>query len=71
LPRFAYLAVTHALAAVRPLPMSDREKDAEILVPCHRIAALERRPGGGRARFGPKDRAFLAAPLTPLPREFP
>jgi hypothetical protein len=30
LPRFAYLAVSHAFAAVRLLPMSDREKDAEI-----------------------------------------
>jgi transposase InsO family protein len=29
--RFAYLAVTHAFAVLRLLPMTDREKDAEIL----------------------------------------
>jgi hypothetical protein len=40
--RFAYLAVTHAFAAVRLLPMNDREKDAEILVSRHQIAVLER-----------------------------
>ncbi|MFF1613396.1 hypothetical protein ACFVYA_36985 [Amycolatopsis sp. NPDC058278] len=31
LVRFAYLAVTHAFAALRLLPMTDREKDVEIL----------------------------------------
>jgi hypothetical protein len=30
--RLAYLAVSHAFYVVRLLPMSDREKDAEILV---------------------------------------
>ncbi len=29
--RFAYLTVTHAFAALRLLPMSGRDKDAEIL----------------------------------------
>ncbi|MEY9941192.1 integrase core domain-containing protein [Streptacidiphilus sp. MAP5-3] len=68
--RFAYLAVTHAFAALRLLPMSDREKDAEILVLRHQIAVLERQLGGDRVQLGPEDRAFLAALLVPLPREF-
>jgi hypothetical protein len=61
LPRFA---------AVRLLPMSDREKDAETLVLRHQIAVLERQIGGDRVQFGPEDRAFLATLLVPLPREF-
>jgi hypothetical protein len=32
--RFAYLAVAHAVAALRLLPMSDREQDVEILALC-------------------------------------
>jgi hypothetical protein len=32
LPRLAYLTVTNARAALRLLPMSDRDKDVEILV---------------------------------------
>jgi transposase InsO family protein len=67
--RFAYLAVTDAFAAVRLLPMSDREKDAVILVLRHQIAVLERQLGGDRVQLGPEDRAFLAALLVPLPRE--
>jgi hypothetical protein len=67
--RLAYLAVSHAFAAVRLLPMSDREKDAEILVLRHQIAVLERQFGGDRVQFGAEDRAFLAALLMPLPRE--
>ncbi len=50
--------------------MSDREKDVEILILRHQIAVLERRLGGDRLQFGPEDRAFLAALLVPLPREF-
>jgi transposase InsO family protein len=67
--RFAYLAVTHAFSAMRLLPMSDREKDAEILVLRHQIAILERQLGGDRVTLTPEDRAFLAAVLAPLPRE--
>jgi transposase InsO family protein len=67
--RLAYLAVSHAFAAVRLLPMSDREKDAEILALRHQIAVLERQLGENRVQFGPADRAFLAALLVPLPRE--
>ncbi|MEY9873673.1 hypothetical protein ABH931_003162 [Streptacidiphilus sp. MAP12-33] len=70
LMRLAYLAVSHAFAAVRLLPMSDREKDAEVLVLRHQIAVLERQLGGDRVTLAPEDRAFLAVLMVPLPREF-
>jgi transposase InsO family protein len=68
--RLAYLAVSHAFAALRLLPMSDREKDTEILVLRHQTAVLERQLGGVKVTFTPEDRALLAALLVPLPREF-
>ncbi|MGW3572171.1 helix-turn-helix domain-containing protein [Streptomyces sp. NPDC000941] len=54
---------------LRLLPMSDRNKDAEILALRHQITVLERQLDGDRARFTPGDRAFLAALLhrPPLP----
>ncbi|MEU1393092.1 MULTISPECIES: hypothetical protein [unclassified Nonomuraea] len=68
--RLAYLTVTNAFAALRLLPMSDRDKDMEILVLRHQIAVLERQLGADtRVRFAPEDRALLAAFLTSLPRE--
>jgi putative transposase len=68
--RLAYLAVTNAFAALRLLPMGDRDKDVEILTLRHQITVLERQFGAGtRVRFAPEDRAFLAALLTSLPRE--
>ncbi|MBM7082986.1 integrase core domain-containing protein [Micromonospora humidisoli] len=66
--RLAYLGVTNALALLRLLPMSDRDKDAEILALRHQIMVLERQLGGGGVRFNPADRAWLAALLHPLPR---
>ena len=66
--RLAYLGVTNALALLRLLPMSDRDKDAEILVLRHQIVVLERQLHGERVRFAPADRAWLAALLHPLPR---
>jgi hypothetical protein len=39
--RLAYLGVTNAVALLRLLPMSDRDKDAEILVLRHQIAVLQ------------------------------
>ncbi|MFC7646138.1 hypothetical protein ACFQX6_40275 [Streptosporangium lutulentum] len=66
----AYLAVTNTFAALRLLPMGDRDKDIEILTLRHQIAVLERQLGADtRVRFAPEDRAFLAALLAPLPRE--
>jgi putative transposase len=53
---------------LRLLPMSDRDKDAEILALRHQIMVLERQLGGDRVRFHPADRAWLAALLHPLPR---
>ncbi|MGW7007027.1 integrase core domain-containing protein [Streptomyces sp. NPDC054933] len=67
--RLAYLAVTNAFTALRLLPISDREKDTEILALRHQITVLERQLGGARVKFGPEDRAFLAALLAPLPRQ--
>lgn len=55
-------------ALLRLLPVSDRDKDAEILALRHQITILERQLGGNRPRFSPADRAFLAALLHRLPR---
>ena len=52
--RLAYLGVTNALAMLRPLPMSDRAKDAEILALRHHT----HRPHRGISN---------ARPLHPLP----
>ena len=68
LVRFAYLAVSNAFAALRLLPMSGREKDAEILALRHQISVLQRQLGDKRVRFETADRALLAALLGTLPR---
>jgi hypothetical protein len=57
--RPACLTVANILAALRLLPMSDRDKDVEILALRHQITVLERQLGPSRARFAPEDRAFL------------
>ncbi|MEV5499514.1 hypothetical protein AB0M50_29345 [Nonomuraea fuscirosea] len=68
--RLAYLTITNTFAALRLLPMSDRDKDVEILVLRHQITVLERQIGADtRVRFAPEDRAFLGALLASLPRE--
>ncbi|MEU0562678.1 hypothetical protein [Dactylosporangium sp. NPDC006015] len=66
--RLAYLTVTNTFAALRLLPMGDRNKDVEILALQHQITVLERQLGADRVKFAPEDRAFLAALLAPLPR---
>jgi len=66
--RFAYLAVAHAFAALRLLPMSDREKDVEILALRHQLTVLQRQLGDQHPQLRPEDRAFLAALLAPLAR---
>lgn len=66
--RLAYLGVTNAFALLRLLPMSDRDKEVEILALRHQITVLERQLGGNRPRFSTSDRAFLAALLYQLPR---
>jgi putative transposase len=40
--RLAYLTVTNAFAALRLLPVGDRDKDVEILALRHQITVLER-----------------------------
>ena len=67
--RLAYLGVTNAFAMLRLLPMSDHEKDVEILTLRHQIAVLERQLNGQRVRMHASDRAFLALLLHGLPRE--
>jgi transposase len=67
--RLAYLGVTNTLALLRLLPMSDRDKDAEILVLRHQITVLERQLHGVKIRFTAADRALLAALLHRVPRQ--
>lgn len=67
--RLAYLGVTNVFAMLRLLPMSNRDKDVEILALRHQIMVLERQLGEARPRFHPSDRAFLAALLHQLPRD--
>jgi putative transposase len=67
--RLTYLGVTNALAVLRLLPMSDRDKDGEILALRHQLTMLERQLGSTKVRFDAADRAFLAALLHRLPRD--
>ncbi|WP_207928772.1 hypothetical protein [Actinomadura sp. 6K520] len=66
--RLAYLTVANTFAALRLLPMTDRDKDAEILVPRHPITVLERQLEATRVQFTAPDWALLAALLHPLRR---
>src|SRR5580704_16860521 len=61
--------MTNVFALLRLLPMSDRDKDAEILALRHQITVLERQLGNARPWLLPSDRAFLAALLNRLPRD--
>jgi putative transposase len=63
--RLAYLSVTNVFALLRLLPVSDRDKDVEILALRHQITVLERLLGKTRPRFSPADRMFPAAPDGP------
>src|SRR5207342_2397449 len=65
----AYLGVTNVFALLRLLPVSDRDKEVEILALRHQIMVLERQLGKARPRFSLADRAFLAALLHRLPRD--
>jgi hypothetical protein len=67
--RPAYLCVTNVFALLRLFPVSDRDKDVEILALRHQITVLERQLGTTRPRFCPGDRVFLAALLHWLPRD--
>jgi putative transposase len=64
--RLSYLALTNVFALVRLLPMSDMDKDVEILALRHQLAVLHRQ--NDKPRLTRPDRAFLAALLHRLPR---
>jgi transposase len=64
--RLPYLAVSSVFAFLRLLPVSDVDKDIEILTLRHQLAVLQRQID--RPRVTPTDRAFLAALLHRLPR---
>jgi hypothetical protein len=55
--RLAYLGITNALALLRLLPRSDRDKDVEILALRHQLAIPQRQLDGQRVRLNPADRA--------------
>lgn len=67
-PDGCYLGVANVFALLRLLPVSNQDKDAEILALRHQITVLERQLGRDRLRFAPSDRVFLAALLHRLPR---
>jgi hypothetical protein len=62
-------SLTNTFALLRLLPMSDRDKDIEILALRHQIEVLHRQLGDTRVRFTPADRALLAALVHRLPRQ--
>ncbi|MEU1628524.1 integrase core domain-containing protein [Streptomyces sp. NPDC020096] len=66
LPRLPCLAVSSMFAFIRLLPMSEVDKDIEILTLRHQLAVLQRQVD--RPRVTPADRVFLAALLHRLPR---
>jgi transposase InsO family protein len=65
--RLAYLAATNAFALLRLLPMSDRDKEIEILALRHQLLVLQRQVG--KPTFTNADRAVLASLLHRLPME--
>jgi hypothetical protein len=65
--RLAYLAATNALALLRLLSMSEREKEVEILVLRHQLLVLQRQVA--KPAFTDVDRAFVAGLLHRLPVE--
>lgn len=65
--RLSYLAVTGMVTLLRLLPMSNADKDIEILALRHQLAVLQHRRVD-KPRLTPPDRAFLAALLHKIPR---
>jgi putative transposase len=64
--RLPYLALTTVFTLVRLVPMSDSDKNVEILTLRHQLAILQRQTD--KPRLTTPDRAFLAALLHRLPR---
>jgi putative transposase len=48
--RLAYLSVTNVFALLRLLPMSNQDKDAEILALRHQLLVMQRQLDPGRVR---------------------
>lgn len=65
--RLAYVAATTATTLLRLLPMSDRDKDLEILALRHQLLVLQHQVG--KPAFTDTDRVMLAGLLHHLPRE--
>jgi putative transposase len=67
--RLSYLALTNVFTVLRLLPMSDTDKDIEILTLRYQLGILQRqaRPAG-KPRLTWVDRALLAALLHRLSR---
>ncbi|MFE7243801.1 integrase core domain-containing protein [Streptomyces sp. NPDC057580] len=65
--RLAYLAATKTFSLLRLLPMSDGDKDIEILALRHQLLVLQRQVG--KPTFTDTDRAVLAGLLRHLPRQ--
>jgi putative transposase len=57
--RLTYLVMSNALALLRLLPMSDREKDVEILTLGHQLLVLQRQVG--KPTFTDIDRTILCS----------
>jgi len=57
--------VTNALALLRLLPMSNEDKDAEILTLRHQIIVLERQLHGEKSSVHSADRGAARRPATP------
>jgi hypothetical protein len=51
--RLVYLSVTNVFALLRLPPVSDRDKDVEILTLHHQITILQRQLGTTRPRLAP------------------
>jgi hypothetical protein len=66
--RLAYLGVANAFALLRLMPMSDRDKDSEILALRHQLTDLHRQFRADEVPFTPSDRALLTALLHRLSR---
>ncbi len=56
--RLAYLALTNTFTLMRLLPMTDQEKDIEILTLRHQLIVLQRQLG--KPAFTQTDRMVLA-----------
>jgi putative transposase len=66
--RLAYLGLTNTFVLLRLLPISNQDKDIEILALRHQIMVLQWQLGDTRTRFTPADRA-LAGLLHRLRRQ--